>query len=156
MKNSTSQCEGQVEMNIFGEWRMLCASHWTMANANVVCHQLSCGVASSTPKGAYFVEGGNHVWKAQFHCSGDESFLWNCPMTALGIPGSTHGNTASVICSGKGEGGANWYSVSSLSEMFLRADNMGKLPSKLRYFMVKQGSFYCSFIFLFLVQGEKC
>ncbi|XP_039730180.1 antigen WC1.1-like [Pteropus medius] len=100
MKNSTSQCEGQVEMNIFGEWRMLCASHWTMANANVVCHQLGCGVAISTPKGAYFVEGGDQIWKAQFHCSGDESFLWNCPMTALGIPGCTHRNTASVICSG--------------------------------------------------------
>ncbi|XP_023389701.1 antigen WC1.1-like [Pteropus vampyrus] len=100
MKNSTSQCEGQVEMNISGEWRMLCASHWTMANANVVCHQLGCGVAISTPKGAYFVEGGDQIWKAQFHCSGDESFLWNCPMTALGIPGCTHRNTASVICSG--------------------------------------------------------
>ncbi|ELK10422.1 Antigen WC1.1 [Pteropus alecto] len=89
MKNSTSQCEGQVQMNISGEWRMLCASHWTMANANVVCHQLGCGVAISTPKGAYFVEGGDQIWKAQFHCSGDESFLWNCPMTALGIRNQT-------------------------------------------------------------------
>ncbi|KAM5332364.1 antigen WC1.1-like [Glossophaga mutica] len=100
MKNGTSQCEGQVEMNISGEWRTLCASHWNMANANVVCHQLSCGVAISAPKGAYFVEGGDQIWKAQFHCSGTESFLWNCPMTALGIPDCTRGNTASVICSG--------------------------------------------------------
>ncbi|XP_045691221.1 LOW QUALITY PROTEIN: antigen WC1.1-like, partial [Phyllostomus hastatus] len=100
MKNGTSQCEGQVEMNISGEWRMLCASHWNMANANVVCRQLSCGVAISTPKGAYFVGGGGQIWKAQFHCSGTESFLWNCPVTALGIPDCTPGNTASVICSG--------------------------------------------------------
>ncbi|XP_070475129.1 antigen WC1.1 [Equus przewalskii] len=100
MKNGTSQCEGQVEMNISGEWRTLCASHWSMAAANVVCHQLSCGVAISTPKETYFVEGGDQVWKAQFHCSGAESFLWNCPVTALGIPDCTHGNTASVICSG--------------------------------------------------------
>ncbi|XP_058413410.1 antigen WC1.1-like [Diceros bicornis minor] len=100
VKNGTPQCEGQVEMNISGKWRMLCASHWNMANANVVCHQLGCGVATSTPKGAYFVEGGDQIWKAQFHCSGAESFLWNCPMTALGIPDCTHGNTASVICSG--------------------------------------------------------
>ncbi|XP_036924245.1 antigen WC1.1-like [Sturnira hondurensis] len=100
MKNGTSQCEGQVEMNISSKWKMLCASHWNMANANVVCRQLNCGVAISTPKGAYFVEGGDQIWKAQFHCSGTESFLWNCPVTALGIPDCTHGNTASVICSG--------------------------------------------------------
>ncbi|XP_054430906.1 LOW QUALITY PROTEIN: antigen WC1.1-like, partial [Pteronotus mesoamericanus] len=100
MNNGTSQCEGQVEVNISGGWRVLCASHWNMANANVVCRQLGCGVALSTPAGAHLVEGGDQIWKAQFHCSGAESFLWKCPMTALGIPGCTHGNTASVICSG--------------------------------------------------------
>ncbi|XP_016077205.1 PREDICTED: antigen WC1.1-like [Miniopterus natalensis] len=101
IKKGTSQCEGQVEMNISGKWRTLCASHWNMANANVVCRQLGCGVAVSTPKGAYFVERDDQLWKAQFHCSGAESFLWNCPMTALGMPECIHGNTASVICSGK-------------------------------------------------------
>ncbi|XP_058138318.1 antigen WC1.1-like [Dasypus novemcinctus] len=100
MKNGSSQCEGQVEMNISGGWRALCASHWNMANANVVCSQLGCGVANSTPEGAYFVEGDDGVWKHRFHCSGAESFLWQCPVTALGIPDCTHGNTASVICSG--------------------------------------------------------
>ncbi|XP_032204793.1 antigen WC1.1-like isoform X5 [Mustela erminea] len=100
MKNGISQCEGQVEMHISGQWKTLCASHWNMANANVVCQQLGCGVAVSTPKGAYFVEGGDKIWEARFHCSGAESFLWNCPVTALGIPSCTHGNTASVICSG--------------------------------------------------------
>ncbi|XP_059040691.1 antigen WC1.1-like isoform X1 [Mustela lutreola] len=100
MKNGISQCEGQVEMHISGQWKTLCASHWNMANANVVCQQLGCGVAVSTPKGAYFVEGGDKIWEARFHCSGAESFLWTCPVTALGIPSCTRGNTASVICSG--------------------------------------------------------
>ena len=103
MTNGTSQCEGQVEMNISGQWRVLCASHWTLANANVVCHQLSCGVAISTPKGA---EGNDQLWKAQFHCLGNESFLWEYPVTALGGPDCSHGNTASVICSGKRQGRA--------------------------------------------------
>uniref|UniRef100_A0A8C3W4F7 SRCR domain-containing protein n=1 Tax=Catagonus wagneri TaxID=51154 RepID=A0A8C3W4F7_9CETA len=97
MRNGTSQCEGRVEMNISGGWRTLCASHWTVANANVVCRQLGCGVAISTPKGA---EGDDQMWKARFHCSGTESFLWNCPVTALGVPDCTRGNAASVICSG--------------------------------------------------------
>uniref|UniRef100_A0A8C0JT36 Antigen WC1.1-like n=1 Tax=Canis lupus dingo TaxID=286419 RepID=A0A8C0JT36_CANLU len=100
MKNGTSQCEGQVEMNIFGSWKPLCATHWSMANANVVCQQLGCGVAISTPKEAYFVEGSDQIWEDRFHCSGAESFLWNCSVTALGIPGCARGNTASVICSG--------------------------------------------------------
>ncbi|EPY73665.1 hypothetical protein CB1_002645002, partial [Camelus ferus] len=100
MKNDTSQCEGRVEMNISGGWRALCASHWTMANAHVICRQLGCGVATSIPRGPYFVEGSDPIWKARFHCSGAESFLWNCPVTALGAPDCAHGNTASVICSG--------------------------------------------------------
>uniref|UniRef100_A0A452EFK5 SRCR domain-containing protein n=1 Tax=Capra hircus TaxID=9925 RepID=A0A452EFK5_CAPHI len=97
MKNGTSSCEGQVEMNISGRWRAFCASHWSLANANVVCRQLGCGVAISTPNGA---EGSDQLWKARFHCSGTESFLWKCPVTALGVPDCSHGNTASVICSG--------------------------------------------------------
>nr|AEK66129.1 WC1-nd2 [Bos taurus] len=97
MKNGTSQCEGQVEMNISGHWRVLCASHWSLANANVVCRQFGCGVAISTPNGA---EGSDQLWKAWFHCSGAESFLWKCPVTALGVPDCSRGNTASVICSG--------------------------------------------------------
>ncbi|KAM8777494.1 antigen WC1.1-like [Rhynchonycteris naso] len=100
MKNGTSQCEGNLEVNVSGEWRMLCASHWNMANADVVCRQLDCGVSVSIPKEAYFVERNAQIWKAQFHCSGAESSLWNCSMTALGISDCTHGNMASVICSG--------------------------------------------------------
>nr|XP_025140764.1 antigen WC1.1-like isoform X3 [Bubalus bubalis] len=98
--NSSSQCEGQVEMNISGQWRALCASHWSLANANVVCCQLGCGVAISTPGGPHLVEGGDQILTARFHCSGAESFLWSCPVTALGGPDCSHGNTASVICSG--------------------------------------------------------
>ncbi|XP_066108694.1 antigen WC1.1-like [Saccopteryx bilineata] len=100
MKNGTSQCEGNLEVNVSGEWRMLCASHWNMANADVVCRQLGCGVSLSITKEAYSVERDTQIWKAQFHCSGAESSLWNCSMTALGIPDCTHGNMASVICSG--------------------------------------------------------
>uniref|UniRef100_A0A4W2DZH5 SRCR domain-containing protein n=1 Tax=Bos indicus x Bos taurus TaxID=30522 RepID=A0A4W2DZH5_BOBOX len=100
MTNGSSQCEGQVEMNISGRWRALCASHWSLANANVVCRQLGCGVAISTPGGPHLVEGGDQILTALFHCSGAESFLWSCPVTALGGPDCSHGNTASVICSG--------------------------------------------------------
>ncbi|KAB0346718.1 hypothetical protein FD754_011575 [Muntiacus muntjak] len=100
MTNGSSQCEGQVEMNISGRWRALCASHWSLANANVVCRQLGCGVAISTPRGPHLVKGGDQILTSRFHCSGAESFLWSCPVTVLGGPDCSHGNTASVICSG--------------------------------------------------------
>nr|XP_020040062.1 antigen WC1.1-like [Castor canadensis] len=100
MNNGTSRCEGQVELNTSQGWRTLCASHWNMANANVVCRQLGCGIAISTPKGAYYLERGEEIWKDRFHCSGSESFLWSCPVTALGVPACAPGNTASVVCSG--------------------------------------------------------
>ncbi|XP_004647245.1 antigen WC1.1-like [Octodon degus] len=99
MKNGTSQCEGQVELNTSVGWRALCSSHWSMANAQVVCRQLGCGVAISILEGGeYFVEGGGEIWKDRLHCSGDES-LWNCPATALGVPVCVEPNTASVVCS---------------------------------------------------------
>ena len=113
MTNGSSQCEGQVEMNISGQWRALCASHWNLANANVVCYQLGCGVAISTPNGA---EGSDQLWKARFHCSGTESFLWKCPVTALGVPDCSHDNTASVICSGKT--GKGYYTYNALGVKF--------------------------------------
>uniref|UniRef100_A0A3Q1MGT4 CD163 molecule-like 1 n=1 Tax=Bos taurus TaxID=9913 RepID=A0A3Q1MGT4_BOVIN len=100
MTNGSSQCEGQVEMKISGRWRALCASHWSLANANVICRQLGCGVAISTPGGPHLVEEDDQILTARFHCSGAESFLWSCPVTALGGPDCSHGNTASVICSG--------------------------------------------------------
>ena len=104
MTNGSSQCEGQVEMNISGRWRALCASHWSLANANVVCHQLGCGVAISTHKGPHLVGRDDQISTARFHCLGAESFLWSCPVTALGGSDCSHGNMASVICSGKREG----------------------------------------------------
>ncbi|KAM9683684.1 LOW QUALITY PROTEIN: antigen WC1.1-like [Dama dama] len=99
MTNSSSQCEGQVQMKISGRWRALCASHWSLANANVVCCQLGCGIAISTPREPHYMEGGDQI-STVFHCLGAESFLWSCPVTALGGPDCSHGNMASVICSG--------------------------------------------------------
>ncbi|KAM9672371.1 antigen WC1.1-like isoform 2-T2 [Trichechus inunguis] len=95
-----SECEGRVEIQIFGDWRPLCDSLWDLAAANVVCQDLGCGVAIATPRGVPFQEGSGQVWKHKFHCSGTESHLWECPGTALGYPDCSQGGAASVICSG--------------------------------------------------------
>ena len=152
MTNGYSQCEGQVEMNFSGRWRALCASHWSLANANVVCHQLGCGVAISTPRGPHFVEGSDQISTVRFHCSGAEFFLWSCPVTALGGPDCSDGNTAYVICSGKRGWKGYWY---SWSDMSARAENEGNMASKIGYFMVKSASSHCSFIFQVRARSVK-
>ena len=153
MTNGSSQCEGQVEMKISGRWRALCASHWSLANANVVCRQLGCGVAISTPGGPHLVEGGDQILTARFHCSGAESFLWSCPVTALGGPDCSHANMASVICSGKREGRVTGTQdargVKCLQEQRVRLNGL-------------QSQRFCGEIWIFSLfihfsgQGKKC
>ena len=152
MTNGSSQCEGQVEMNFSGRWRALCASHWSLANTNVVCRQLGCGVAISTPRGPHFVEGSDQISTVRFHCSGAESFLWSCPVTALGGLDCSHSNTAYVICSGKRGGKGYWYSWSEKSP---RAESEANLTLTIGYFMVKSASSLCSFIFQVRARSVK-
>ncbi|KAF5912407.1 hypothetical protein HPG69_004077, partial [Diceros bicornis minor] len=99
--NGKSQCEGQVEIKVLGYWGSLCDNHWDLEDANVLCSQLSCGVALSTTRGKYIGEGSGRVWGHGFHCLGNESLLDNCQMTVLGAPLCAHENTVSVTCTGK-------------------------------------------------------
>ncbi|XP_043845854.1 scavenger receptor cysteine-rich type 1 protein M130-like [Dromiciops gliroides] len=94
-----SRCVGRVEIQIQEGWGALCDSSWDLANANVLCNQLQCGVALSIPKGAHLGEGRGQIWPHMFHCSGVESHLGDCPVTALGAPACDRESTASVICS---------------------------------------------------------
>lgn len=96
-----SSCEGRVELNTLGTWGPLCSSHWDMEDAHVLCQQLKCGVALSTPGGAHFGKGDGQVWRHMFHCTGTEEHIGDCLMTALGAPMCDEGQVASVKCSGK-------------------------------------------------------
>ncbi|XP_037370297.1 scavenger receptor cysteine-rich type 1 protein M130 [Talpa occidentalis] len=98
--NGKSSCEGRVELKVLGTWGSLCSSHWDMENAHVLCHQLQCGVALSTPGGSHFGKGSGQVWRHMFHCTGIEQHMGDCPMTALGARTCSAGQLASVICSG--------------------------------------------------------
>ncbi|KAM5254798.1 scavenger receptor cysteine-rich type 1 protein M130 [Hipposideros larvatus] len=95
-----SPCEGRVELKVRGTWGSLCNSHWDMEDAHVLCQQLKCGVALSTPKGAHFGKGSGQVWRHMFHCTGTEQHIGDCPVTALGASLCPAGQVASVICSG--------------------------------------------------------
>ncbi|XP_047598431.1 scavenger receptor cysteine-rich type 1 protein M130 isoform X4 [Lutra lutra] len=98
--NGKSQCEGRVELKILGNWGSLCNSHWDMEDAHVLCQQLKCGVALSTPGGVHFGKGSGQIWRHMFHCTGTEWHMGDCPVTALGASLCSVGQVASVICSG--------------------------------------------------------
>lgn len=89
-----------MELKTLGAWGPLCSSHWDIEDAHVLCQQLKCGVALSTPGGAHFGKGAGQVWRHKFHCTGTEEHIGDCPMTALGTPMCSEGQVASVICSG--------------------------------------------------------
>ncbi|XP_074918340.1 LOW QUALITY PROTEIN: antigen WC1.1-like [Chelonoidis abingdonii] len=98
-----TECSGRVEIRHGDTWGSLCASHWDLQDANVLCHQLNCGYAKSIQGGAHFGEGNGTIWSDTFHCEGTESCLWNCSRMALGNPACSPRDTARVICSGRSE-----------------------------------------------------
>ncbi|XP_037750537.1 scavenger receptor cysteine-rich type 1 protein M130-like [Chelonia mydas] len=98
-----TECSGRVEIQHGDTWGSLCASHWDLQDANVLCHQLNCGYAESILGGAHFGEGSGTVWSDTFHCEGTEPCLWDCSRMALGNPACSPRDTASVICSGRSE-----------------------------------------------------
>ncbi|XP_074044612.1 antigen WC1.1-like [Macrotis lagotis] len=100
LMNGSSQCEGRVEIQVLGTWRTLCDSHWDLADANVLCHQLNCGVAMKPPEDVHFDKGSFQVTRDTFYCTGTESNLWNCPVTLLGTSTCFKGKVASAVCSG--------------------------------------------------------
>ncbi|CAM4456230.1 unnamed protein product [Caretta caretta] len=98
-----TECSGRVEIRHGDTWGSLCASHWDLQDANVLCHQLNCGYAELILGGAHFGEGSGTVWSDTFHCEGTEPCLWDCFRMALGNPACSPRDTASVICSGRSE-----------------------------------------------------
>ncbi|XP_010571124.1 PREDICTED: scavenger receptor cysteine-rich type 1 protein M130-like, partial [Haliaeetus leucocephalus] len=99
LMNGSTACEGRVEVQVLGTWGTLCASHWDLLDAHVLCHHLDCGFAESIPRPGHFGRATHPFWRDSFHCDGTEGHLGQCPVTALGALCS-HGNDAAVICSG--------------------------------------------------------
>ncbi|XP_072494130.1 antigen WC1.1-like [Notamacropus eugenii] len=100
LMDGSSQCEGRVEIQVLGTWRTLCDSHWDLADANVLCHQLHCGIAMKPPEYVDFGTGSVQMTGDTFYCTGTESHLWNCSVTVLGTSQCSKGKVASVVCSG--------------------------------------------------------
>uniref|UniRef100_A0A663F0U2 SRCR domain-containing protein n=1 Tax=Aquila chrysaetos chrysaetos TaxID=223781 RepID=A0A663F0U2_AQUCH len=95
-KGPCTACAGTVEVQVLGTWGTLCASHWDLSNAHVLCRQLNCGFAESIPGGEPFGRGTGPVWRDSFHCDRTEAHLGQCPVITLGASPCSHGNNAAV------------------------------------------------------------
>ncbi|XP_067151379.1 scavenger receptor cysteine-rich type 1 protein M130-like [Apteryx mantelli] len=103
LANKSTECAGRVELEVRGTWGSLCDAGWDVPDAQVLCHHLRCGSATSMLRGGYFGTGSGPLWRDTFHCSGTESHLGECPATVLGIPACSPGRAAAVNCSGGAE-----------------------------------------------------
>ncbi|XP_067898921.1 deleted in malignant brain tumors 1 protein-like isoform X2 [Heterodontus francisci] len=92
-------CSGRVEILLGDTWGTICDTYWDLQDAAVVCNQLGCGAAMSTPGGAFFGEGEGPIWKDIIECNGNEMRLSDCPIASWGHHHCTHGNDAGLICS---------------------------------------------------------
>ncbi|XP_059028705.1 scavenger receptor cysteine-rich domain-containing protein SCART1 isoform X5 [Mustela lutreola] len=90
-------CAGRLEVRRGLTWGTVCDDDLDQATAHVVCRELQCGSAVSTPGGAHFGRGSGPVWTEAFRCAGNESLLFHCPRG----PGHQcgHGQDAGLRCS---------------------------------------------------------
>ena len=79
-----SENEGRLEIQISGVWGTVCDDFWHFSDADVACRQLGFSralISQSIP-----IRGdGLPTFLYNVTCSGNESFIWDCPN--IGVKG---------------------------------------------------------------------
>lgn len=96
-----SRCAGRVEVYHSNSWGTVCDDQWKLANADVVCREMNCGMALEAKKGAFFGEGKDEIWLDDVQCTGQELSILKCPHRTFGENNCGHGEDAGVVCSGE-------------------------------------------------------
>nr|XP_044997647.1 deleted in malignant brain tumors 1 protein-like [Jaculus jaculus] len=96
----SSQCSGRVEVLHKGAWGTVCDDLWDLNEAKVVCRQLGCGQAVSSPGEAHFGPGSGDIFMDNLQCSGVEQYLGQCAHSGWLNHNCGHHEDAGVICSG--------------------------------------------------------
>ncbi|XP_035997495.1 scavenger receptor cysteine-rich type 1 protein M130-like [Fundulus heteroclitus] len=99
LSGSTS-CSGRVEI-YNSTWGTVCDDGWDLADAQVVCRQLSCGTALAATSSAVFGEGTGQIGLDDVNCLGNENSLTSCQHPEYGKHNCGHSEDAGVVCSGE-------------------------------------------------------
>ncbi|XP_035164677.1 deleted in malignant brain tumors 1 protein-like [Oxyura jamaicensis] len=100
LMDGPNRCSGRVEVFYGQQWGTVCGDSWDIRDAEVVCQQLGCGKALSTPNSAYFGEGSGPIWLEDVSCTGTETALSKCQTGLWGAHNCSHGEDAGVVCLG--------------------------------------------------------
>ncbi|XP_078060439.1 scavenger receptor cysteine-rich type 1 protein M130-like [Mustelus asterias] len=95
-----SSCSGRVEIYYNGVWGSVCDDAWDLANARVVCKQLGCGNVLEMTVPVSCQPHSGPVWLDELNCSGNESYLWECPSAPWGNHDCAHKEDVKIMCSG--------------------------------------------------------
>ena len=104
---SPSDTKGTVEIYHDERWNTICGEGWDLADATVVCRQLSrergLGDLQATAyyTNARFGEGRGRVVMSNVTCEGDENELLDCANTEFSDTGCPHSRDAGVECQAK-------------------------------------------------------
>ncbi|XP_032886834.1 scavenger receptor cysteine-rich type 1 protein M130-like [Amblyraja radiata] len=93
------RCSGRIEIQQGPAWGTLCDDHFDLEDAAVVCEHLKCGVVTAIHRRAHFGKGSGQTWKRKYMCRGNESRLWDCPISSGQPFRCSHANDVGVTCS---------------------------------------------------------
>ncbi|KAH1178828.1 hypothetical protein KIL84_000159 [Mauremys mutica] len=96
--NGRNRCQGRVEILYNGSWGTVCDDDWDLVDANVVCRQLSCGHALTTPATLTFGHGRGPIFLDNVDCRGREVALSECGSRGWGIHNCYHYEDVAVTC----------------------------------------------------------
>ena len=100
LSDGGSRCAGRLEIHHNWTWGSVCDDSWDLADADVVCKQLDCGHAMLLPLPASAGPDAQPIWLDEMECSGNESFLWECPHALWGNHDCNHKEDVKIVCSG--------------------------------------------------------
>ncbi|KAL0616770.1 DMBT1-like protein, partial [Plecturocebus cupreus] len=99
LMGGSGRCSGRVEILHQGAWGTVCDDLWDLNEAEVVCRQLGCGQAVSSPGEAHFGPGSGDIFLDNLQCSGVEHYLGQCAHSGWSEHNCGHHEDAGVICS---------------------------------------------------------